>query len=175
MKTRLPLFIFFGLLLLLAIGLTRNPQNLPSPLINQSAPELVLPDLFNGTAHQSTTWQGKPWVLTVWASWCSSCMQEHQVLQQLKREQPDLKLVGLDYKDDIISAQHWLKQYGNPFDAVLVDAQGQSAIDWGVYGVPETFIIDKHNLIRHKITGALTTNRLQQEILPLLQTLAQEP
>ena len=174
MKTKLPLVIFFGLLILLAIGLTRNPQALPSPLINKPAPELMLPDLFNGTQQTSAEWQGQPWVLTVWASWCGTCVQEHQVLHQLKHTQPTLRLVGLDYKDETTSAQDWLKQHGNPFDHIVVDAQGASAIDWGVYGVPETFVMDKHNIIRHKITGALTTNSLQQEILPLLQTLTQE-
>jgi cytochrome c biogenesis protein CcmG/thiol:disulfide interchange protein DsbE len=175
MNARLPLIIFAALVLLLAIGLTLNPKTVPSPLVGKPAPNFDLPDLMNvETMHNPSDWQGKVWMLTVWASWCSTCVQEQAVLNQLKLDMPQLWLVGLNYKDDNKDAKAWLKQYANPYSVVAVDALGKAGIDWGVYGVPETFIIDKSGKIRHKIVGALTRPMLAQEVLPLLEVLVAE-
>jgi len=172
MNARLPLIIFAALVVLLGIGLTLNPKTVPSPLIGKPAPNFVLPDLTSAqTMHTPADWRGKVWMLTVWASWCSTCVQEQAVLNQLKQDMPQLWLVGLNYKDDDAEAQAWLKRYGNPYTVVAVDTLGKAGIDWGVYGVPETFIIDQQGVIRHKITGALTRPILAKEVLPLLQQL----
>jgi cytochrome c biogenesis protein CcmG/thiol:disulfide interchange protein DsbE len=175
MNARLPLIIFAALVLLLAIGLTLNPKTVPSPLVGKPAPNFDLPDLMNHeTMHNPADWQGKVWMLTVWASWCGTCVQEQAVLNQLKHDMPQLWLVGLNYKDDNNDAKAWLKQYANPYSVVAVDALGKAGIDWGVYGVPETFIIDKSGKIRHKIVGALTRPMLAEEVLPLLEKLESE-
>jgi cytochrome c biogenesis protein CcmG/thiol:disulfide interchange protein DsbE len=118
--------------------------------------------------------KGKVWLLNVWASWCVSCRAEHAVLNQFAKS-GQVEIVGLNYKDEPADAQRWLSQLGNPYKLSVMDVQGMAGLDLGVYGVPETFVIDKKGLVRHKLTGPVDPQNLQAEIIPLLQTLNGEP
>jgi len=171
MRFLLPLGIFGLLVALLAIGLTMDPKKVPSPLIDKAAPAFSLPMLHNQARDFSPEdFKGQVWVLNVWASWCVSCRAEHKVITQLANL--DLvKIVGLDYKDEPSDGQRWLDQFGNPYYLSVVDLDGRAGIDWGVYGVPETFVIDKQGLIRHKHIGPVDEKALQDEIVPLIKTL----
>jgi cytochrome c biogenesis protein CcmG/thiol:disulfide interchange protein DsbE len=173
MKTRwlLPLGIFVVLLVFLAMGLTRDPREVPSPLIGKPAPafelvQLHAPDKKLGTADM----RGKVWLLNVWASWCESCRTEHPLLLQLAKADV-VPIVGLDYKDKPEEGKAWLAQRGDPYRTSVVDLDGRVGIDWGVYGVPETFVIDKNGVIRYKQIGPVTVDALQQTILPLVREL----
>jgi cytochrome c biogenesis protein CcmG/thiol:disulfide interchange protein DsbE len=150
----LPLAIFIVLVGFLAVGLRLNPREVPSPLIGKPVPSFRLPQL--QAPDQSISpedLRGKVWLLNVWASWCVSCRQEHPVLIELDR-QKKIMIVGLNYKDDRAAAIAWLKQYGgDPYAISAVDADGRVGIDFGVYGVPETFLIDKNGVIRDKHIG----------------------
>jgi cytochrome c biogenesis protein CcmG/thiol:disulfide interchange protein DsbE len=117
--------------------------------------------------------QGKVWVLNVWASWCTSCRAEHEVVKELAHS-AKVSIIGLNYKDQPGDAERWLQQRGDPYQASVSDLQGKAGIDWGVYGVPETFIIDKHGIIRYKQTGPLTREVVSRKILPLLKKLKGE-
>lgn len=171
----LPLIIFLGLAGFLAKGLTLDPSELPSPLINKPAPEFTsqhLPasdQLFN-----SRDMAGKVWVLNVWASWCAPCVAEHPVLISLT-EQRDLPLVGLNYKDIPADALTWLDRLGDPFTHLLSDEQGDVGINWGVYGVPETFIMDKTGRVRYKHVGPVDDEDLEKTLLPIIDELQREP
>lgn len=171
MRFLLPLGIFVILVILLAFGLTQDPKKVPSPLIGKPAPTFTLPQLHNPSASFGPEdFKGKVWVLNVWASWCVSCRAEHEYITQLSR----LKLVdvvGLDYKDDPADGRRWLQQFGNPYRLSVVDADGRVGIDWGVYGVPETFIIGKDGLIKHKHIGPVNEKSLHEEIVPMIQSL----
>ena len=140
----------------------------PAPAFNLAV--LATPDRTFGPKDM----QGKVWLLNVWASWCISCRQEHPVLLQLARRNL-VPIYGLNYKDQRDAAQEWLQQYGNPYTASAFDADGRVGIDWGVYGVPETFVIDRAGIIRHKHTGPVTPEALEQTILPLVRQLQGEP
>ena len=173
-KFIIPLCLFIALAVFLAIGLGRDPHQVPSPLINKTAPQFNAPQLDAPTKMLTNTdLIGKVWLLNVWASWCSSCREEHPVLNILAK-QPNVFLVGLNYKDKPEDALAWLEQGGNPYALSIMDTNGRIGIDWGVYGVPETFIIDKKGQVRYKQIGALTTNALQETLLPLLATLQAE-
>ena len=169
----LPLAVFVGLVAFFAVGLQRDPRMVPSPLIDRPAPNFRLPQLdAPGSFFSPASYHGKVWMLNVWASWCVSCREEHPVLLKFSREQ-HIPLVGLDYKDQAGDARHWLDNYGNPYTLTAVDADGRVGIDYGVYGVPETYIIDKAGIIRYKQIGPITIESLQQVILPLLRELQQ--
>ena len=171
----LPLAIFIVLVGFLAVGLRLNPREVPSPLIGKPVPSFRLPQL--QAPDQSISpedLRGKVWLLNVWASWCVSCRQEHPVLIELDR-QKKIMIVGLNYKDDRAAAIAWLKQYGgDPYAISAVDADGRVGIDFGVYGVPETFLIDKNGVIRDKHIGPLTTEGLKNKILPNAEKLARD-
>lgn len=171
MRFLLPLGIFVLLVILLAFGLTQDPKKVPSPLIDKPAPAFTLPRLHNPSATFSPgDFKGKVWVLNVWASWCVSCRAEHEFITKLSK----LKLVdvvGLDYKDDPADGRRWLQQFGNPYHLSVIDADGRVGIDWGVYGVPETFIIGKDGLIKHKHIGPVNEQSLRDEIVPMIQSL----
>lgn len=171
----LPLAIFIVLVGFLAVGLRLNPREVPSPLIGKQVPSFRLPQL--QAPDQSISpedLRGKVWLLNVWASWCVSCRQEHPVLIELDR-QKKIMIVGLNYKDDRAAAIAWLKQYGgDPYAISAVDADGRVGINFGVYGVPETFLIDKNGVIRDKHIGPLTTEVLQNKILPNAEKLARD-
>lgn len=171
MKRFLPVALFAALLLLLAVGLRLNPHELPSTLIDRPAPAFTLPRL--DAPEQTLSPQemrGQVWLLNVWASWCTTCRQEHALLLKLARSSP-VPIIGLNYKDKPEDAQRWLRQLGDPYRASVSDLQGLTGIEYGVYGVPETYVIDRKGMIRYKLVGALTKEQLEQKILPLLKEL----
>ena len=173
-KSLIPLTVFVLLVVFLAIGLKIDPREVPSPLIGKAAPGFSLPVL-NRAEQQFTPsqMQGKVWVLNVWASWCVACRSEHAILNRFAKAN-DINLIGFNYKDNPVAAQRWLTQLGNPYKLTVLDLDGRVGIDWGVYGVPETFVIDKHGMIRHKYTGPLTELEIVQTLVPLLQQLEAE-
>lgn len=173
MRTRslVPLGIFAALVALLWAGLYLNPREVPSPLIGKPAPEFVLPQL-QDSARQigSKDLLGKVTLLNVWASWCVACREEHPLLVALART-GQVNIYGLNYKDTRQEALRWLNQLGNPYVVSAFDEQGNVGIDYGVYGVPETYIIDRAGIIRHKIIGPLTEENLRNTVLPLVRKL----
>ena len=166
-----PLGLFAALVLFLGVGLGLNPREVPSPLIGKPVPVFALPKLDDASQTVSRDdLLGQPWVLNVWASWCAPCRDEHPlVLDMAKRMQ--VAVIGLNYKDTRPAASNWLKQLGNPYRSTLFDADGRVGIDFGVYGVPETFVIDRHGIIRMKHTGPLTLQVVREQIEPLLKEL----
>ncbi len=171
----LPLGLFVGLVVLLGVGLKLDPREVPSPLIDKPAPAFSLPRLHQPAQTVGPAdFKGRVWLLNVWASWCVSCRAEHPVLNQLARTGA-VPLLGLNYKDQREDALQWLRERGDPYTVNAFDADGRVGIDWGVYGVPETFLIDKRGMIRYKHTGPLTPKVVQDEILPLVRKLNGEP
>ena len=167
----LPLGVFAVLIIFLLVGLTLNPREVPSPLIGKPAPAFRLAQLQDPAKQFSPQdMQGKVWLLNVWASWCVACLQEHPLLVEMERRKI-VTIVGLNYKDQSEDGIAWLRQHGNPYILSAYDRDGNVGIDWGVYGVPETFVIDKAGIIRHKITGALTPTNIRDEIIPLIKEL----
>lgn len=176
MKLRflVPLGIFLALAILLGVGLGLNPREIPSPFIGKPAPGFALPDLHDETRTvRQEDFKGQVWLLNVWASWCVSCRQEHPLFNQLARMN-EVTIVGLNYKDQVADAKSWLKQLGNPYSISVSDLEGRTGIDWGVYGVPETFIIDKQGIVRYKHTGPVSPQDLQQILLPKIRELKGE-
>ncbi|PKO91489.1 MAG: DsbE family thiol:disulfide interchange protein [Betaproteobacteria bacterium HGW-Betaproteobacteria-10] len=182
---------FVALVVLLAVGLGLNPRDVPSPLVGKPAPAFTLPVLAAPeTTLSPKDLQGKVWLLNVWASWCVSCRQEHPVLVDFSRTS-EVPLLGLNYKEvrgdgsfDMSKlpaneektlafqrANQWLSQHGNPYTATIMDLDGRVGIDYGVYGVPETYVIDKAGVIRMKHTGPISPDVLRQKIMPLLAEL----
>jgi cytochrome c biogenesis protein CcmG/thiol:disulfide interchange protein DsbE len=171
LRWAIPLAIFAVLLVFLAVGLTRDPREVPSPLIGKPAPTFSLAKLHQPEQRLGTAdMRGKVWLLNVWASWCVSCRVEHPILLDLSKSGV-VPIVGLDYKDKPEEGKAWLAQHGDPYSVSVVDADGRVGIDWGVYGVPETFVVDKHGVIRYKHIGPVTAQALQQTILPLVREL----
>ena len=167
----IPLFIFIALSVVLFVGLGGNPRDVPSQFIDKPAPQFELPRLYQPDETLSRDGNlGKVWLLNVWASWCVSCRQEHPVLMQLAKTGL-VPIYGLNYKDERDAAITWLEDFGNPYVASGHDYKGRVGVDYGVYGVPETYIIDKQGVIRHKITGPVTMDAVQNEILPLVKKL----
>ena len=166
-----PLVGFVVLALLLGVGLKLKPREVPSPFIGKAAPAFSLPRLGDeSTPLAPADMQGRVWVLNVWASWCAPCREEHPLLVALAREQ-QIALVGLNYKDDPRNAQEWLLKLGDPYLATAMDRDGRVGIDYGVYGVPETFVIDKAGVVRFKHVGPLTQQVWTRDLLPLIQKL----
>ncbi len=173
-RALLPLLAFVILVVFLAVGLTKDPRKLPSPFIGKAAPNFTLPLLHDKNKTFSPKQMlGKVWMLNVWASWCVSCRAEHHVLNELIKRYK-VNLIGLNYKDEVADAERWLSRYGDPYQTSVSDIEGLVGIDWGVYGVPETFIIDKKGIIRLKHTGPITNKDVQDEIIPLIKKLEQE-
>jgi cytochrome c biogenesis protein CcmG, thiol:disulfide interchange protein DsbE len=167
----LPLAAFATLASILAVGLGLNPREVPSPYIGRPAPAFSLPLLHDGTRSLSPAeLQGQVWILNVWASWCAPCRAEHPLLVDAARAQ-QVTLVGLNYKDDPRSAQEWLRSLGDPYAATATDRDGRVAIDYGVYGVPETFVIDRDGVVRLKHVGPLTAEVWAGQVLPLVRRL----
>jgi len=167
----LPLGVLFALLMLLGAGLGRDPQAIPSPLVGRPAPafalaQLELPEKSFGPQDM----KGKVWMLNVWASWCSSCRQEHPLLLDLA-QRGVVPIVGLDYMDARPEGAKWLAQHGNPYQLSVLDANGKIGIDYGVYGVPETYVIDKSGVVRLKHTGPVTAEVIETKLLPLIKAL----
>ena len=171
LKFILPLLLFLGLALMLAAGLGRDPKEVPSPLIGKPAPAFTLARLDDATQSiKRDDLLGKVWVLNVWASWCVACREEHPLLVEFSRRKT-VPVYGLNYKDTRPDGLRWLANFGNPYDASLFDNDGKVGIDFGVYGVPETFIIDKQGVIRFKHIGPVTPAVLKDRIEPMLKAL----
>jgi cytochrome c biogenesis protein CcmG, thiol:disulfide interchange protein DsbE len=167
----IPLAIFVVLAGFLAAGLKLNPREVPSPLIGKPAPAFALPRMGDpATVIKREDLLGKVWVLNVWASWCAPCREEHPLVVAFAKRS-GAQVYGLNYKDQPAAAQSWLRQLGDPYVATLVDADGKAGIDWGVYGVPETFVIDKQGTIRYKHIGPLTDEAIRTKLEPLLKEL----
>jgi cytochrome c biogenesis protein CcmG, thiol:disulfide interchange protein DsbE len=167
----LPLAVFIALLLFLGIGLRLNPREIPSPFIDKPAPAFTLMQLNEiDKTISPQDMLGKVWLLNVWASWCVSCRQEHPVLLDFSR-QGVVPIIGLNYKDNREEGLAWLRQFGNPYQLSAFDAKGKVGIDYGVYGVPETFVIDKKGVIRHKHVGPVTLEVITEKLLPLIKEL----
>lgn len=173
----LPLAIFAAIALVFAFALrSGDPSKLPSALIGRPAPELSLPPLeglmANGAAvpglQRADLVTGKPVVVNFWASWCAPCVAEHPLLIELVRE-TGVMLVGINNKDQAANARRFLGRYGNPFTHVGVDASGRAAIDWGVYGMPETFVLDGEGRIRYKHIGPITAESLKALVIPAVR------
>lgn len=174
MSKWLPLLAFLILVIFLGIGLSLNPREVPSPLIGKPAPAFSLPRLQEpGQAFAPEQMKGKVWLLNVWASWCVSCRAEHAVLNEFARTGL-VAIVGLNYKDQPDNALQWLGQLGNPYQLSVSDLEGKAGLDWGVYGVPETFVIDKKGIVRHKHIGPVEAESLQQKLIPLIEELNKE-
>ena len=168
----LPLGIFLLLALFLALGLKLDPREVPSPLIDKPAPAFAAPALARPNEQiQRDALLGKVWVLNVWASWCVACREEHPLLVEFSKRAA-VPIYGLNYKDQRADALGWLGQFGNPYTDSVFDADGRIGIDYGVYGVPETFVIDRQGLIRLKHIGPLTPEVLRDKIEPLLKKLS---
>lgn len=173
-KFLIPLVLFLVMVGFLYVGLNLNPREVPSPLIGKPAPAFSLPSLDDASRTVSPAdFKGQVWLMNVWATWCVSCRAEHETLVRLAKQNV-VPIVGLNYKDDNEAAKKWLAALGNPYQVTAVDADGRIAIDWGVYGAPETYVIDKQGLIRHKHIGPVTPEALTQQILPLVEKLRQE-
>ena len=170
-KFLVPLLIFIILVAFLAIGLNRDPHEVPSPLINKAAPAFDIAQLERPNKNFSPiSMKGQVWILNVWASWCVACREEHPVLVELAKSQI-APVIGLDYKDKREDALAMLARQGNPYALSAFDGNGRVGIDYGVYGVPETYIIDKAGIIRFKHIGPITTELLNQKIYPLVSEL----
>ena len=167
----IPLGLFVVLVGFLAVGLNLNPRELPSPLIDKPAPAFKVPQLhaLDKTIARDDL-KGKVWLLNVWASWCVSCRQEHPVLVELAKSNA-VPIYGLNYKDQREAGLAWLNQHGNPYVISAFDQDGRVGIDFGVYGVPETFLIDKNGMVRYKHTGPVTPDAVQNLILPKVKEL----
>ena len=182
-----PLALFLGMVGFLAVGLQRNPQEIPSPLIGQSAPSFQLPVVGGAGTFSQAQFKGQLTLVNVWATWCAGCREEHPILMALSR-QPGLQTVGLNYKElqaselagqDPLSApavqkatersQAWLQKNGQAFGVNLLDMDGRVGMDFGVYGLPETYLVDREGVVRFKHAGALTPDVVQQKLLPLLR------
>lgn len=166
-----PLLIFVGLFVFLAIGLTRDPREVPSPLIGKPVPSFSLPPVRGRSLGLATdNLKGEVSLVNVFASWCVPCRQEHPLLMEIKRE-GIVPVHGLNYKDQPADASRWLDEMGDPYTRTGADLNGRVAIDWGVYGVPETFIIDREGRIAYKHIGPITPAVWQQSLLPLIRKL----
>lgn len=168
----IPIILFVLLSVFLWRGLSLNPHELPSVQIGKSIPEFKLPELQHPeTLFNSAQIPHQVVLLNVWASWCDACVDEQVFLLQLARE--GVPIYGINYKDKSADALRWLAQWGNPYQLIVQDSKGRVAIDLGVYGAPETFVIDKKGIIRYRHAGVLTQELWQKEILPLMKQLEQ--
>ncbi len=169
-----PAALFMVLVGFLAVGLNRDPSRVPSPLIDKPAPKFALPLLRNAEqTFSNRDLEGEVSLVNVWATWCGGCFQEHPVLVELAATRY-VPIYGLNYKDERVKAKAWLRRYGDPYQAVAFDEDGRVAIDWGVYGAPETFVVDARGIVRYKHIGPLTAKDLQSTILPLVERLRVE-
>ena len=182
-----PLALFLAMVVFLGVGLTRNPQEIPSPLIGRPAPAFELPVVGGPGVFNAAQFKGQLTLVNLWATWCAGCKEEHPILMALAR-QPGLKMVGINYKElqaselsgqEPLSAesvqkatarsQAWLQKNGQAFGVNLLDMDGRVGMDFGVYGLPETYLIDREGVVRFKHAGALTPDVVQQKLLPLLR------
>ncbi len=174
-KRLLPLFAFLALAALLAAGVLRNSGKdnsaIPSPLIGKPAPAFLLPVLGDPARRVGNAdLLGQPYLLNVWGSWCPACRDEHPVITDLAASGA-VRVVGYDYKDTALDAQRWLKQFGNPYDLVVTDEDGRAALDWGIYGAPESFLVDAQGVVRWKHVGPVTPEVVRDQLMPELEKL----
>lgn len=172
-KFLIPLAIFATIAVFLFIGLSKDPRMVPSPLIDKPAPEFSLPLLDGSGQWASVSMRGEVWMLNVWGSWCAACVTEHPLLNDLAANKT-LPIVGLAWKDKTSNSVAWLKRHGNPYNTVVSDLVGDTTIDFGVYGAPESFLIDRQGIIRFKQVGPFTPDIVANTLLPLIQQLKQE-
>lgn len=173
MKARflIPLGVFLALVVLLGVGLTLDPRDVPSVLIDKKASEFSLRDLFDpDKTVDSASMKGRVWLVNVWGTWCPECWREHDFLLYLAKQER-VPIVGIDWRDDDAEARKFLQEKGNPFIAVGVDPKSDAVMDLGVYGAPETFLIDKQGVIRKKHKGAMTLQVWRDEFKPLIEKL----
>lgn len=164
-----PIGVFAALFIAFYAGLGRDTQTIQSPLIGKSAPTFQLPRVDDPTQKiGNADFAGKPYVLNVWGTWCVGCRQEHDVLLQIARRN-EVPILGLNWNDQRDAAMQWLQQLGNPYTANAFDGEGRVAIDWGVYGAPETFLVDGNGVVIHKVIGPLNMQIWEQEFVPLLR------
>jgi cytochrome c biogenesis protein CcmG/thiol:disulfide interchange protein DsbE len=166
----LPLGVFALLAVVLAVGIKHSPDKgtIPSPLIGKPAPHFALPSLTDANRTvRSTELAGRWYVFNVWGTWCGGCRAEHDVLLEMRKANR-VPLIGLDWKDDDAQALEWLAQLGNPYEVVAVDHEGRTAIDWGVYGAPETFLVNPQGIVVYKYVGPLTREVWEQQFVPHL-------
>ncbi|HCU89406.1 MAG TPA: DsbE family thiol:disulfide interchange protein [Gammaproteobacteria bacterium] len=174
MRYVIPLGVFIVLVILLAIGLRLDPRYVPSPLIDKPMPPFELPDLANEAAVLTNSdISGKPHLLNVWASWCAACRTEHPLLMRLAQS-GETSILGLNYKDTRDDALAWLGRHGDPYTQTVFDHAGKLGLDLGVYGVPETFLIDSEGVIRYKQIGPITPDILESVIKPMLEILGRK-
>jgi len=171
----LPLALFVGLAALLFVGVqmtrTRDPNAIPSPLIDRPAPAFALPALHEPTKTlRNADLLGEPYLLNVWGSWCPACRVEHPLIDRIARSGL-VRVIGFNYKDERDDALRWLKQFGDPYQQILVDLDGRAAIEWGIYGAPETFLVDADGIIRYKHVGPMTPDIVEREIRPRLEAM----
>ena len=168
----LPLLAFLALAALLYAGVRLSGEGdqsvIPSPLIGKPAPRFSLPDYRDSSRKISNQdLLGQPYLLNVWASWCPACRLEHPVITEVSRRGLG-RVIGYNYKDEPGDASRWLQQFGDPYDLIIVDADGRSAIDWGIYGAPETFLVDAAGTVIYKHVGPVTWDVVNQELIPRL-------
>jgi cytochrome c biogenesis protein CcmG/thiol:disulfide interchange protein DsbE len=168
-----PLILFIGLVGFLLVGLRRDPHEIPSPFINKPAPAFQLQQLQDPKkTFSAQEMRGKVWLLNFWGTWCVACREEHPLLIQYAKTAA-VPIYGVDYKDDRASALQMLADEGNPYTVTVTDSDGRLSIDYGVYGAPETFLIDRDGIIRYKQIGPITEEAWLKEILPRVQKLNQ--
>ena len=171
-KFTLPLIAFVALIALLAVGLGLNPREVPSPLVGKPAPQFQVAQLHNpDQTFSPKDMLGKVWLFNVWASWCVSCREEHPVVVEYTKRPDAIPVIGLNHKDQRDDALRWLTRFGNPYQLSAYDIEGRVGINYGVYGVPETYLIDKAGVIRFKQIGPITPKVLEEKILPLVKEL----
>ena len=171
MRFILPFVVFMIMAVFMYVGLGLDPHEVPSPLIGKAAPAFTLPQLHEPAKQFSPQdMKGKVWLFNVWASWCAACKDEHPVLMGLSR-QNIVPIYGMDYKDKREDGEAVLRESGNPYTLVVSDTEGRVGIDYGVYGVPETYVIDKQGVIQYKQIGPVTPKNLNEKILPLIKEL----
>ena len=169
----LPILLLAGLLVFLAVGLERDPREIPSPLIGKPTPAFSLPGLNGQPAKFSEAdLRGRPVLVNFFASWCAGCQVEHPLLIQLAGQ--NVEIIGMDYKDTDADASAWLARHGNPYRTVIADARGTAGLDWGVYGVPETYVLDAQGNIVFKQIGPITEAAWREKIAPLLEKQASQ-
>ena len=188
-KFLIPLALFFGLVAFLAVGLKRDPREIPSPLVGKPAPAFSLPTLTGDKPFSPADYKGQVWMFNVWATWCVACREEHPLLVEFSKTQ-SIPIVGLSYKEIQAADQangplnddaklglarerslRFLQRQGDPYKLSVMDLDGRVGIDYGVYGVPETYLIDRAGIIRYKQVGPLTPELLQTKLLPLIREL----
>ncbi len=175
----LPLLLFSALAVLLFVGVRMNSGKdtsaIPSPLIGKPAPAFSLPVLGDASRVISNNdLRGRPFLMNIWGSWCPTCRDEHPQITALARS-GKVRVIGYNYKDAPEDAQRWLKEFGNPFEIILADEEGRVALDWGIYGAPETFLVDASGVIRWKLVGPITDAVVTEQIEPQLAAMGQAP